>query len=126
MRVGSYLWVETDKIGIWNIISSWLSIGQIALDTKNIKDLLNYMVKYISNKKINLKTANEFKDFDGIGDVVWNFISLVYQSSWDSLYTDNKSKTLREDFGKIHSKNRSLFKHKEYQIDTQTSPCFYQ
>ena len=54
------------------------------------------MAKYISNKKVNLKTANEFKDFDGIGDVVWNFISSVYQSSWDFLYTDNKSKTLRE------------------------------
>jgi len=54
------------------------------------------MVKYISNKKVNLKTADEFKDFDGISDVVWNFISSVYQSSWDSLYTDNKSKTLRE------------------------------
>ena len=78
MRVDSYLWVETDKIGIWNIISSWLLISQIALDTKNIKDSLNYMAKYISTKKVNLKTANEFKDFDGIGDVVWNFISSVY------------------------------------------------
>jgi len=37
----------------------------------------------------------------GIGDVVWNFILSVYQSGWDSLYTDNKSKTLRE---KISSK----------------------
>ena len=54
------------------------------------------MVRYISNKKVNPKTANNFKDFDGIGDVVWNFISLVYQSSWDSLYTDNKTITLRE------------------------------
>ena len=63
---------------------------------KNIKDLLNFMVKYISNKKVNPKLANDFKDFDGISDMVWNFISSIYQSSWDSLYTDNKSKTLRE------------------------------
>ena len=63
---------------------------------KNIKDSLNFIARYISNKKINPKTANEFKDFDSIGDAVWNFISLVYQSSWDSLYTDNKTKTLRE------------------------------
>ena len=54
------------------------------------------MVRYISNKKINPKTANNLKDFDGIGDVVWNFLSLVYQSGWDSLHTDNKSKTLKE------------------------------
>ena len=72
------------------------SIKQIASDMKNIKDSLNFMARYISNKKVNPKTANDFKDLDGIGDAVWNFISLVYQSSWDSLYTDNKSKTLRE------------------------------
>ena len=82
--------------GNFHPISLHKSISQIALDIKNIKDSLNYMAKYISNKKVNLKTANEFKDFDGIGNMVWNFISLVYQSSWDSLYTDNKSKTLRE------------------------------
>ena len=33
--------------------------------------------------------------------MIWNFLSLVYQSSWDSLHTDNKSKTLRK---KISSK----------------------
>jgi len=59
------------------------------------------MAKYIVNKKINSKTANDLKDFDGIGDSVWNFISVVYQASWDSLHTDNRSKTLRE---KISSK----------------------
>ena len=54
------------------------------------------MAKYISNKKVNPKTANDLKDLDGIGDSVWNFISSVYQAGWDSLYTDNKSWTLRE------------------------------
>ena len=82
--------------GNFHPISLHGSIGQIASDTKNIKDSLNFMAKYISNKKVNPKTANEFKDFDGISDAVWNFISSVYQSSWDSLYTNNKSKTLRE------------------------------
>jgi len=82
-------------------ISLHSSIEQITSDTKSIKDLLNFMARYITNKKINPKTANDLKDFDGIGDAVWNFISLVYQSGWDSLYTDNKLKTLRE---KISSK----------------------
>ena len=54
------------------------------------------MVRYIFNKKVNPKSSNNLNDFDGIGDVVWNFLSSVYQSSWDSLYTDNKSKSLRE------------------------------
>jgi len=54
------------------------------------------MAKYITNKKVNPKTANDLKDFDGIGDSVWNFIFMVYQASWDSLHTDNRFKTLRE------------------------------
>ena len=82
--------------GNFHPISLYGSIEQIALDTKSIKDSLNFMARYISNKKVNPKTANNLKDFDGIGDAVWNFLSLVYQSGWDSLHTDNKSKTLRE------------------------------
>ena len=71
-------------------------IEHIASDTKCIKDSLNFMARYIVNKKVNPKTANDLKDFDGIGDSVWNFISVVYQASWDSLHMDNRSKTLRE------------------------------
>ena len=67
--------------GNFHPISLHGSIGQIALDTKNIKDSLNFIIKYISNKKVNLKSANELKNLDGIGDMVWNFISSIYQSS---------------------------------------------
>jgi len=77
------------------------SIEQITLDTKSIKDSLNFMVRYISNKKINFGKANNLQDFNGIGDSIWNFISAVYQANWDSLSTDNNSKSLRK---KISSK----------------------
>ena len=77
------LWSEN-----FHSISLYSSIEQIASDTKSIKD----SPRYITNKKVNPKTANDLKDFDSIGDMVWNFISSVYQSGWDSLYTDNKSK----------------------------------
>ena len=82
--------------GNFHPISLHGSIEYIASDTKSIKDSLNFMAKYISNKKVNPKNANDLQDFDGIGDSMWNFISLVYQASWDSFLTDNKSKTLRE------------------------------
>ena len=82
--------------GNFHPISLHGSIEQITLDTKSIKDSLNFMTRYISNKKVNPKTANDLKDFDGIGDMVWNFLSSVYQSGWDFLHTDNKLKTLRE------------------------------
>ena len=87
--------------GNFHPISLHGSIKHIASDTKCIKDSLNFMAKYISNKKVNSKNANNLKDFDGIGDSVWNFISVVYEASWDSFLTDNKSKFLRE---KIASK----------------------
>ena len=59
------------------------------------------MARYISNKKINPSKANDLKDFNGIGNSIWNFISLVYQANWDSLHTDNQTMTLRT---KISSK----------------------
>jgi len=59
------------------------------------------MARYIKNKKVNASKANDLSDFDGMGDSIWNFISSVYSSNWDSLFTDNKSNTLR---AKISSK----------------------
>ena len=82
-------------------ISLHRSIEQIALDTKSIKNLLNFMAKYISNKKVNSHNANDLLDFDGIGDSIWNFISSVYQANWDTFYTNKNTMTLR---AKIASK----------------------
>jgi len=36
-----------------------------------------------------------------MSNAIWNFISLVYEAKWDTLFTDNKSTTLRS---KISSK----------------------
>ena len=82
--------------GNFQSISLHSSVEHIALDLKNIKQSLNFMAKYISNKKNNPKSSNDLEDFNSISDVVWNFLSSVYQSSWNSLYTDNHSKSLRE------------------------------
>ena len=71
------------------------SIEQIASDSKSIKDSLNFMARYIKNKKVKASKANNLSDFDSMGDSIWNFISSIYNSNWDILYTDNKSNTLR-------------------------------
>ena len=70
-------------------------IKYIASDTKNIKDSLNFMARYITNKHVSSNKANDLKEFKSMGDSIWNFISLVYQVKWDSLYTDNNSTTLK-------------------------------
>ena len=53
------------------------------------------MAKYIANKQINSSHANDLKEFDGMSNAIWKFISSVYEAKWDSLYTDNKTNTLR-------------------------------
>ena len=81
--------------GSFHPISLHGSIEQIASDAKNIKITLDFMAKYIANKQVNSSHANDLKEFDGIGDAIWKFILSVYEAKWDSLYTDNKTNTLR-------------------------------
>ena len=87
--------------GLFHPISLHGSIEHFASDSKNIKVTLNFLAKYIQNKQVNDNAANNLSDFDGMGDAIWNFISLVYDAKWDALHTDNKSNTLR---AKISSK----------------------
>ena len=87
--------------GSFHSISLHRSMEHFASDSKSIKDSLNFMSKYIANKQVNSKDVNDFMDFDGMGDTIWNFISLVYEAKWDALNTDNKTNTLRT---KISSK----------------------
>jgi len=44
-------------------------IEHFALDSKSIKDSLNFMMKYIANKQVNGKGVDDLKDFDGMGNV---------------------------------------------------------
>ena len=81
--------------GSFHSISLHGSIEHFTLDSKNIKDSLNFMAKYISNKQVNNSKANELNDFDGMGNAIWNFISSVYETKWNSLFMGNKSITLR-------------------------------
>jgi len=61
-------------------ISLYGLIKHFTSDSKNIKDSLNFMARYITNKQVNNVTANDLKDFEGIGDAIWKFISLVYKA----------------------------------------------
>jgi len=38
------------------------------------------MAKYIANKQVDSAKSNNLEDFKGIGEVIWNLISSVYQS----------------------------------------------
>ena len=103
---------------IWNggfhSISLHGSIKHIASDAKSIKDSLKFIAKYISNKQIELANANDLKDFNSMGDAVWNFISSVYKSNWDSLYIDNETNTQEKNSYQIYSQGSTGFQ-KAYQ-----------
>ena len=59
---------------LWNrnfySISLHSSMEHLVLDSKNIKDSLNFMAKYISNKQVNFSKSNDIKNFYGIGEAI--------------------------------------------------------
>jgi len=87
--------------GSFHPISLHGSIEHFTLDAKNIKVSLNFLAKYIQGKQVDGNKANDLSNLDGMGDAIWNFISSVYASKWDALYTDCKTNMLRS---KISSK----------------------
>jgi len=64
--------------GNFHPISLHSSMEHLALDAKSIKDLLNFIAKYISNKQVNSSKSNDIEDFHSMGKVIWNFISSIY------------------------------------------------
>ena len=76
------------------------AMEHLVSDVKNIKDSLWRMGKYIRGKSID-SNPNNIKDMDGVGKVIWEFLSSVYDSHWDGLYIDNTNTTFRN---KVSSK----------------------
>jgi len=103
-------------------ISLHRSVEQIASDTKSIKDSLNFIERYINNKKVNPSKTNNLLDFNGIGDSIWNFISAVYQANWDMFYTDNKFTTLRAKITSKFMPRIALSNNKNNKETTKTVP----
>ena len=64
--------------GNFHSISLHSSIKYLVLDSKNIKDSLNFIAKYINNKQVNPARANDLEDLNGIGEAFWNLISSIY------------------------------------------------
>ena len=63
-------------------------LGYLSLNSKHIKELLRHITKYIKNKSIKSGKANNIPDLKNIGEAVWNFIFMIYESGWDSLITN--------------------------------------
>jgi len=85
---------------LWNrnfyLISLHESMEYLASDAKSIKDSLAFMAKYMGNKQLDPTRSNEIKDFKGIGEAIWSFISSVYQAKWNMLTADKNGNSLRQ------------------------------
>ena len=59
---------------LWNKsfypISLYRSLKHLVSDVKNIKNSLNSVARYISNKQIDPKCSNNIQDFKGINETV--------------------------------------------------------
>ena len=82
--------------GSFHPISLHDLMEHLVSDSKNIKDSLNFIAKYISNKQVDSSESNNLEDFHSMGEAVWNFISSVYQTNQDSLYANKQSNSLRK------------------------------
>ena len=87
--------------GEFRAVSLHGSMEHLVSDVKNIKDSLRRMGRYIKGKSIIDNNANSIKDLDSVGKAVWEFLSAVYDSHWDSLYVDNSKISFRN---KVKSK----------------------
>jgi len=46
------------------------SFEHLISDSKNIRELLNYVAKYINNKKIHPKKSNDVEDLKDVGEAI--------------------------------------------------------
>ena len=71
-------------------------LEHLSSDSKNIKKSLSCITYYIKNKDINCTKANDIPDLKSIDEIVWNFISAIYKSGWDTLVINKDNKTFKQ------------------------------
>ena len=67
----------------------------LASDITNIKESLHRIRSYIIGKSINGNNTNDIKDLEDVDKAVWEFLSVVYDSHWDSFYVDDSKMSFR-------------------------------
>jgi len=72
------------------------ALKHLLFDSKNIKESLKQITNYIRNKGINCNKLNNVPDLKKMGKVVWNFISAIYDSGWDSLVSNDNNCSIRQ------------------------------
>jgi len=91
---------QATKQDLWDrtfySISLYNFLEYLSSDSKNIKELLYQIAKYIENKKIDVNKSNDIPDLKGIDKTTWNFLFAIYNSGWDSLIADKDNNSFRQ------------------------------
>jgi len=67
----------------------------LEIDSKNMYTSLLCMSNFIRTRKVVNSKTNNISELKNFGKVVWNFISFIYNSGWDSLPSDKYNNLFR-------------------------------
>ena len=67
----------------------------LEIDAKNIYTLLLHMENYIRLRKIKLGLINDIFQLKDFGEAIWNFISSIYKSIWNTINADINNNSFR-------------------------------
>ena len=79
-------------------ISVFGTMEFLEIDMKNIFMLLLHIANYIKNKKVEKGKINDMTELKEFSKTAWSFISSIYESEWNSLYTDKENRMFRQKF----------------------------
>jgi len=79
-------------------ISVFGTMEFLEIDMKNIFMLLLHMTNYIKNKKVEKEKINNMTELKEFSKTAWSFISSIYESEWNSLYTNKENRMFRQKF----------------------------
>jgi len=82
-------------------------------DIENIKVSIHHISKYILNKSVKRGKANDFNNLNGIGKVVWEFISTFYDSGWNALHIENKVFLINKVMSEFTPKTNNTLKSRD-------------
>ena len=101
------------KLNAWDgeayLISIFGTIEFLEIDFKNISTLLLHITNFIRNRDVESNKVNNVNQLQGFGQAVWEFISSIYKSGWDTLTTNKNNRMIRQNIvSKISPKINSI------------------
>ena len=86
---------EVHSVSIFNTMEF------LEIDSKNMFTSLLCIANYIRSNKIKKEKANNIPELKNFGEVIWSFISSIYESEWNILSLNKNNKSFR---GKVSYK----------------------